>query len=428
LRAAQTFGESSVSSLLQETRENTGPARSAAAESTKEIEIALLTGGFDKPYAFGIATQLLSKGVRMDFIGSDEVDSPELRANPKLTFLNFRGSPQANAGLAGKATRATRFYARLIRYAATAKPKLFHILWNSKLEFFDRTLLTLYFKLLGKKLVFTAHNVNAGKRDGKDTFLNRVGLRTQYRLVDHIFVHTETMKAELLEDFGVPGRKVSIIPFGINNSVPDTGLTPAEAKRRLGIRNGEKAILFFGSIRPYKGLEYLVGAFQRVAAAHPDYRLIIAGEPKRGCDEYMAEIRKRIAGDSSRDRVLQKIEFVPDEETELYFKAADVVALPYTHIFQSGVLFLGYSFGLPVLASDVGSMKEDIVDGETGFLSQPCDEAELAKAIERYFESDLYRNLERRRQEIRDYANRKHSWDIVGQETRGVYLNLLEKR
>jgi glycosyltransferase involved in cell wall biosynthesis len=126
--------------------------------------------------------------------------------------------------------------------------------------------------------------------------------------------------------------------------------------------------------------------------------------------------------------VIQRIEYIPDEETELYFKAADILVLPYTHIFQSGVLFLGYSFGLPVIATKVGSLAEDIIEGRTGFLCTPCDPVDLAKAIERYFESDLYKDLQARRQEIRDFANARHSWEIVGQMTRNVYAELLGKR
>ena len=60
-----------------------------------------------------------------------------------------------------------RYYARLIRYAATAEPTVLHILWHNKIEAFDRTVLMLYYRLLGKRLVFTAHNVNAGRRDSK---------------------------------------------------------------------------------------------------------------------------------------------------------------------------------------------------------------------------------------------------------------------
>ena len=114
-------------------------------------------------------------------------------------------------------------------------------------------------------------------------------------------------------------------------------------------------------------------------------------------------------------RVLLRAEFIPDDETEVYFKAADVLVLPYRHIYQSGVLFLGHSFGLPVLAADVGSLKDEIVEGKTGFVFRPEDPVDLARAIEQYFASDLYADLNSRRQEIRDYATERHSWDVVSQ-------------
>lgn len=390
-----------------------------------EIEVGLLTGGFDRPYAFGMAMALASQDVCLDVIGSDEVDSPELHTTPKVNFLNLLRNQQANASFAKKALRVLIYYVRLIRYATIAKPKIFHILWNNKVQFFDRTLLMLYYKAKGKKIVLTVHNVNAGRRDSNDSLLNRLTLRMQYLLTDHIFVHTEKMKRELVQDFGVRERAISVIPFGINNSVPDTELTPAEAKQRLGIKDNEKTVLFFGAIRPYKGLEYLVDAFRRLAPCNAEYRLIIAGEPKKGCEKYLREIQQEIIHGSIRERVIQEIRYIRDEETELYFKAADVLALPYKHVFQSGVLFLAYSFGLPVVAAEVGSIGEDVIEGRTGFLCRPCNPADLARAIEEYFESDLFKTLDRRRQEIREYANVRHSWDIVGEITRNVYAELL---
>ena len=114
---------------------------------------------------------------------------------PGVNFLNLRGNQRPEAGLVSKILRVLTYYARLIRYAATAEPEIFHILWNNKFEFFDRTLLMLYYKALGKKMILTAHNVNAGKRDSEDTRLNRLTLRTQYRFADHIFVHTEIYEA-----------------------------------------------------------------------------------------------------------------------------------------------------------------------------------------------------------------------------------------
>ena len=383
--------------------------------------VALLTGGGDRPYAFGLATELMCKSVALDIIGSDELDSPEFHANEGVNFLNLRGDQSSNTGLLNKVKRVFLYYARLLRYAAGAKPDIFHILWNNKFEVFDRTLLMLYYRVLGKRIVLTVHNVNGKKRDGKDTWLNRLTLQLQYRQADHIFVHTEKMRRELRDDFGIDGSRVTVIPFGVNNDAPNTSLQPEEARYRLGIRQSEKVILFFGNIVPYKGLEYLVASFQQISALHHEYRLIIAGRATR-YPEYWAGVRERIEQDVQEGRVLLRANFIPDEETELYFKAADVLVLPYRRIDQSGVLFLAYGFGLPVLAADVGSLKDDIVEGKTGFLFRPEDPIDLAKTIERYFKSELFANAHR--QDIRDYAKRQHSWDIAGTATVGVYSSL----
>jgi glycosyltransferase involved in cell wall biosynthesis len=399
------------------------PAETPALDERHPIAVSLLTGGGDKPYAFGLATELIRRGMPLDLIGSDDLDLPEFHGKPGLRFLNLRGDQRPEANMKEKALRVVASYINLIRYALTSKPRIFHILWNNKFPYFDRTILMLYYKLLGKKIAFTVHNVNAGTRDANDTFVNRLTLRTQYRLTDHLFVHTDKMKSELIREFGVQGNRVTVIPFGINNSVPNTSLTPAEAKRRLGIQAHQKVMLFFGHIAPYKGLEYLVTALQQVLSRDQEHLLIIAGRPK-SCEEYWSSVRSSFSKELQAGKILLKAEHIPDEETEIYFKAADVLVLPYTHVYQSGVLFLGHSFGLPVLAADVGSLKEEIVEGKTGFVFQPRDPADLASVIERYFASDLFANLDNRRQSIREDAGASHSWEIVGQATLDVYAGL----
>ena len=395
----------------------------AEPESRHEATVALLTGGGDRPYVYGLAMSLLAAGVRMDLLGSDELNFAEFRNLPGLNFFNLRRDVPQPTSFPQKAARVGMHYLRLIGYAATARPKVFHILWNTKFELFDRTVLMLYYRLLGKRIALTAHNVNFARRDGGDNWLNRITLRLQYRLAHHLFVHTEKMKQELLEEFGVDGARVSVIPFGINNAVPNTTLTPAKAKRRLGIRPDEKILLSFGRITPYKGFEHLIAAFRQLRQRDKSYRLIIAGRVDR-CEKYWQEIREDLRQEEQSGQVLLKDDFIPDEETEVYFKAADALVLAYTHIYQSGVLFLGHSFGLPVLASNVGSFKEEIVAGQTGFVFQPQDPEDLANTIERYFASDLYTELSSRRSEIKAYAAARHSWEVVAGITKNVYAKL----
>lgn len=399
-------------------------APASAAKSRAVARVGLLTAGRDRSYARGLASALLSHGVPVDIVGSSEVDSPEWHGNPLARFLDLRDQRE-NAGLLRKMSRVVVYYLRLLRYAATAEAPVFHILWNNKFEWFDRVLLMLYYRAFGKKIVFTAHNVNAGKRDANDSWLNRATLQIQYNLCDHLLVHTEKMRSEMMTEFGVPPGRVSVIPFGINNTVPNTSLSTAEARQQLGIRPGEKTLLFFGNITPYKGLEHLVEAFLGLAKSDESYRLIIVGKPK-GCDDYWQQIHQTIARSGLGERVIQRIEYVPDEQTELFFKAADILVLPYTHVFQSGVLFLAYSFGLPVLASDVGSLKEEIVEGRTGLVCRPCDAEDLAVQIKSYFSSRLFQELPERRTDIQAYANDRYSWDKVATITTKIYAQLLD--
>lgn len=396
------------------------------ARTPAGIEIGLLTACRDKHYAFALAMALISKGISLDFVGGDEIDSPELHSAPNLRFLSLRRAPNENATSAQKILELLLYYARLIRYAARSSPEILHILWSGKLEFFDRTILMLYYKARGKKIALTAHNVNGARRDSKDSLLNRITLGIQYRLCDQIFVHTGKMKSELCREFNVREDAVTVIRYPINNAVPNTGLTSVEARNRLGLGVDERVILFFGKIRPYKGIEQLIAAFSQISAdVSVNYRMIIAGEPNKGAQEYLRTLQQAINVTCGHDQVTLRFQFIRDEDLELYFKGADVLVLPYREIFQSGVLFLAYSFGLPVVATDVGSFREDIVEGKTGFLCKPDDPSDLARAIRMYFASELYENLSTRRQELKNYANSIYSWHAVADLTCKGYAKML---
>ena len=389
------------------------------------MKITLLTGGSDRPYAFGIVTTLVSAGISVDFIGSDEHIADEVLNNPRINFLNLRGDTDSNAPIKQKMSRILNYYLNILKYTATTDTKLFHILWANRFIIVDRLLINLYYKLFGKKLVLTAHNVNDKQRDGGDNRFNRWTLRCFYALMDHIFVHTEKMKLQLLHDFNVPETKVSVIPFGINNTLPNSSLTRDEARSQLSIEKDEKVLLFFGRVAEYKGMELAVNALEKLLETDNHFRLVVAGKIEQGHEAHWALVESVIAAKNLGNHVLRNIGYIPDEKVELYFKSADVLILPYKDIFQSGVLFLAYSFGLPVIATDVGSFQEDIIEGETGMICQPDNAVAFADTVLRYFDSPMYRNFDETAAKIKSYGNKKHSWDVVGQITSNVYNKLL---
>lgn len=391
----------------------------------KKPAVAVFTGGIDKPYALGLGQALANRGVPFDLLGNEEMDAPEAGTDVRARLQRLYGDQRRKRGKVGKQILNLLVYLRLLRFTVTTKARVFHLLWNYRLEQFDRTILMLLFKLMRKRVVLTVHNVNAAERDGHDSALNRWTLSFQYRLADHLFVHTELMGRELVTGFGISPDRVSVIPFGINDTVPKTAITCLESRDKLQLGANDRVVLFFGRIKPYKGLEHLVRAFQQASASDADLRLVIAGEPNKESLGYWKGIQSEIESWDERARIRCEIRHILDAETEVYFKAADVLALPYTNIFQSGVLFLAYNFGLPVIATDAGSLNEMIREGETGFVCAAGDDADLARVLGTYFSSDLYRNLAGRRAGIRQFAAERSSWEKVAEITEHVYQNVL---
>ncbi|MBK8185455.1 MAG: glycosyltransferase family 4 protein [Candidatus Competibacteraceae bacterium] len=245
------------------------------------MKVSLLTGGSDRPYAFGLLNTLVTREIEVDFIGSDEFKPSEVLIDPKVKFLNLRGDTNPAASRPRKIARIGRYYLRLLQYTVKSDSILFHILWANRFVLLDRILMNLYYKLMGKKIVFTAHNVNEKQRDNCDSIYNRLTLRILYALVDHIFVHTNMMKMQLIEEFGVRENKVSVIPFGINNTLPKTDLTGREARDRLGLGKEDKVLLFFGRVANYKGLEYAIEALNYLVKTDDRFRLVVAGRIER---------------------------------------------------------------------------------------------------------------------------------------------------
>jgi len=155
-----------------------------------------------------------------------------------------------------------------------------------------------------------------------------------------------------------------------------------EARCRLALSG--HTLLFFGLIRPYKGLADLLEAL-RVVLRQLDCTLLVVGEFYHGKAQALALIRR--LGIEHKVRVIDR--FIPDDEVGLYFSAADLVVLPYRSATQSGIVPIAFAFERPVIATRVGGLSEAVRDGETGLLVEPNSPAALAEAIVRFYEDGL---------------------------------------
>ncbi|MDP8203458.1 MAG: glycosyltransferase [Candidatus Tenebribacter mawsonii] len=175
------------------------------------------------------------------------------------------------------------------------------------------------------------------------------------------------------------------------------------ARKKLYVEK-KKVILFFGYIKPYKGLDLLIRSFQMILEELPDAHLMIVGEVYGDDSVYLDLIRKL----NLEDKVTFHNEFATNEEVELYYKTADVLALPYISATQSGVVQIAYDMELGAVATPVGSLAELVLDKKTGIMATDVTERSFADAIVRYFELDqeeLVKNIHA--------ENKKYSWEAL---------------
>lgn len=151
----------------------------------------------------------------------------------------------------------------------------------------------------------------------------------------------------------------------------------------------QPTLLFFGLIKPYKGVDVLLDALKQAIKRIPGLKLVIAGAVYGDQKRYTSQIR-RLGLDS---HVETHFQYVTDAEVASFFRRSQVCVLPYKTATQSGVIATSYSFDVPVIASDIGGLGEYISNGITGFLVPPNDPEALAGAIIRYFEEEHFAKM-----------------------------------
>ena len=247
----------------------------------------------------------------------------------------------------------------------------------------------------------------------------RLGYRAfVYSLPHALVAHTRGSMDRLRDQFGVPARKLHLGKIGLNEEIPIRNIGREEARHHLGLDTQDRVVLFFGRIDRYKGLDILLAAVDEVDVAN--LTLVVAGAFVR--PELKLKTERRVRQLRPELRVVFHGASVPNEDIELYFRSCDVLAMPYRAVTQSGVLFLALAFGVPIIASDVGGLR-DVVDTETGILIPPSDVAALAAGIARFFSRQDAFDRDRIARKAREFT-----WPNAAAPIAGIYRDALNAR
>jgi len=271
---------------------------------------------------------------------------------------------------------------------------------------------------LGCRVVYTAHNVLPHDARPGD----RVRYARLYRLADAIITLSNHSRQQLQRLFQVPEEKVHLVPMGNLDDFRGPPITREEARAQLGLPDGSPIALFFGLLRPYKGLASLIQAFATVRTQLPEALLLIVGQPHGSFAPYHQLMHKLGLSDAVRT----VLRYVSHCEMAAWFTAADVVVLPYLATSQSAVLMTAYTFGRPVVSTTVGGLPEAVEPGQSGLLVPPSDEAALAEAIVALL-ADSHRCTQMGHY-ARRLAETRYSWQTVASATLDVYQSLMNVR
>ena len=213
-----------------------------------------------------------------------------------------------------------------------------------------------------------------------------------------------------------PDANYVVTPHPTYNAFKMKNMSRAEARELLAVGHDSPMLLFFGFVREYKGLKYLLDALPEVKKRIPDISLWVVGDFGDDKDVYLEQIERNRIGDSIR-----LVEgYVPDQEVEKYFAAADLVVLPYVSATQSGIVQIAYGFDKPVVVTDVGGLPDVVRHKETGYVVPSGNAQEIAKAVISFYQEDRETDWE---SNIRKQAA-EFSWETMVERMEKCFFNI----
>jgi len=250
------------------------------------------------------------------------------------------------------------------------------------------------------KVLFICDNVIPHEKRFGDRFFTKLA----FSQADYFNVMSKTVEEDL--KLFNKGKSYKLIQHPVYNIFGEK-VSKTEAKEfiskeyKADVRN-EKVILFFGYIRKYKGLNYLIDAMPEILRKI-NLKLLVVGEFYDDENRY----REQIKNLNLEENVKVISDFVPDANVKYFFSACDVVVLPYADATQSGIIQIAYYYDKPVIATDVGGLAEVVRNNETGFIIEPKSSKAVAEAVIKFYEEDLEEKFSKKASD----EKKKFTWE-----------------
>lgn len=360
-------------------------------------------------YDFGLAEGLVAAGADVIVYTCDKTDvSHDLPFEVKRSFNKIWGGTH-------KLLRAARFTLCLFNTLLDARRQEvelvhYHFFHYSIME----TLCVSLAQLFRFKIVVTAHDVESFAGEYSNSAAGRILAKA-----DKVIAHNDISRKELKEHANLLVEKIAIIPHGnYLNAIPKSP-SLAEARKTLNLTPNGPVILFFGQIKEVKGLDLLLQALPSVIAKFPTLKLVIAGKIWK--DDF-SKYEKLIKENGLQGNIDLHVRYIPDKDVATFYRSADLVVLPYRRIYQSGVLLMAMSYGIPVVASDLEGMVEVVSDGLDGFIFKKGNTISLSEKL-----IHALANAERLKQVSRaglEKMQTYHDWHIIGKQTLMLYQSI----
>lgn len=387
--------------------------------SNKKLKVAMIElvgghGGLDI-YDLGVCNSIVDNDCKVVFYTCDKTKGYALEK-----YFNIK---RYFKGIYGKGNSLIRFILFLKGLTLTffdikkSKPDIIylHIFTFSLIELFV-LLMSLIFSV---KIFVNIHDpLTFGNKS--NYYVKRFFLKLLYLHKVCVTTHTSYSRSVLLESF--PSLPVLIMPYSDIDNLYDEMMSKEDCKKKLDLDIGLKYVLFFGQIKSTKGLDTLLKSWAAVALSDDKLRLLVVGR----CYQHDCNLYKKIINDEGiQDSVIWNEFYVEDADVPCFFRASDLIVLPYTRIYSSAVLIRAVGYGTPLIVSDQSAFTEIIENNLSAIVFNTGDSSDLSNKLINAFKNESI--LSEMSDNAKMIVGHKHSWDRIGKEMKHIFWKSLSE-